>query len=129
MIDLLLVTRRKTDFSDFIEELVKPNEVSLVWADSGNDALSKVSKQRFDLVITDEKLNDMPGLVFAEKLVKQNALINCAAVSTLPEKEFHEASEGLGLLAKLPPRPGAVDARNLLERLRMVNGMVSRDKR
>ncbi|MFH0729600.1 MAG: response regulator [Pseudomonadota bacterium] len=129
MIDLLLVTSNKTDFSIFSQELVNQNEVSLVWADSGDDALSKISKQGVDLVITDEKLNDMPGLVFAEKLVKQNALINCAVVSALPEKEFHEASEGLGLLAKLPPRPAAADARNLLERFRMIKGMVSGDKR
>jgi CheY-like chemotaxis protein len=128
MIEFLLVTSNKTDFSIFSEALVNQNEVSLVFADSGADALFKVSKQRFDLVITDEKLNDMPGLVFAEKLVKQNALVNCAVVSSLPEKEFHEASEGLGLLAKLPPRPGAQDARNLLERALMIKGLVSGNK-
>jgi DNA-binding response OmpR family regulator len=125
MIELLLATSNKADFSAFSIELVKQNEVSLVWADSGKDALSKSSKQHFDLVITDEKLTDMPGLAFAEKMVKQNALVNCAAVSSLSEEEFHEASEGLGLLAKLPPRPGAGDARNLLEKLLIVKGMVS----
>lgn len=127
--DFLLVTSKKTDFSVFSKELVNQKGVSLVWADSGDDALSKVSKQGFDLVITDENLSDMPGLMFAEKLVKQNALVNCAAVSSLPEKEFHEASEGLGLLAKLPPRPGADEARKLLERLLMIKGMVSGQKR
>jgi DNA-binding NtrC family response regulator len=125
MINLLLVTSHKTAFSDFSRELITRNGVSVAWADSGADALSMVSEKRFDLVVTDEKLSDMPGLVFAKKLVTQDPMVNCAAVSPLPEEAFHEASEGLGLLAKLPLSPGKKDAQNLLERLLMIKGMTS----
>ena len=36
-------------------------------------------------------------------------MINSAAVSSLSPEKFHEASEGLGILPQLPPRPGAHD--------------------
>jgi DNA-binding response OmpR family regulator len=125
MIHLLLVTRNKTAFSDFSGEFIKRNGVSVAWADSGEGALSLVSEKRFDLVVTDEELGDMAGLVFAKKLVTQYPMVNCAAVSPLSEEAFHEASEGLGLQAKLPIPPGKKDARNLLERLLMIKGMTS----
>jgi CheY-like chemotaxis protein len=128
MIKLLLVTSDKAVFSDFSLELMKRNGVSTAWAESGKDALSRVSAQRFDLVITDEKLSDMTGLVFAEKLVMLNPMVYCAAVSALSEEAFHEASEGLGVLAKLPPLPGKMEAQTLLEQLLRIKGMTSAAK-
>jgi len=128
MIKLLLVASDKTVFLDFSRELMKRNGVSVAWAESGKEALSMVSTQRFDLVITDEKLSDMAGLGFAEKLVTLNPMVNCAAVSSLPEKAFHEASEGLGVLAKLPPLPGKMEAQTLLEQLLRIKGMTSAAK-
>jgi CheY-like chemotaxis protein len=128
MIKLLLVTSDNTVFSDFSRELLNRNGVSVAWAGSGKEALSLVSTQRFDLVITDEKLSDMAGLVFAEKLVTLNPMVNCAAVSPLSEKAFHEASEGLGILAKLPPLPGKMEAQTLLEQLLRIKGMTSAAK-
>jgi DNA-binding NarL/FixJ family response regulator len=86
-----------------------------------------VPEKPFDLVIADERLPDMTGLVFAEKLVKKAPLVNCALVSPLSKEAFHEAGEGLGLLGQLPPRPGETDARNLMERLHMIQRMVSLD--
>lgn len=128
MIDLLIVANNRANFSDFSDALSTNNEVSVAWAVSGADALSIATRNRFDLVVADETLGDMSGLVLAEKLVTQNPMVNCAVVSPLPEKEFHEASEGLGLLAKLPHKPGAQDARNLMKQLRLIKGMVSGDK-
>jgi CheY-like chemotaxis protein len=125
MIKLLLVTSDKTVFLDFSQELIKQNGASVVWAESGKAALSLVSAQHIDLVITDEKLSDMTGLAFAEKLVMLNPMVYCAVVSPLSEKAFHEASEGLGLLAGLPPSPGKKEARAILAQLLTIKGMTS----
>jgi hypothetical protein len=46
----------------------------------------------------------MTGLKFVEKLVLTNPMINCAAVSSLSSKDFHAASEGLGILMPMPVR-------------------------
>jgi hypothetical protein len=47
-----------------------------------------------------------------------NAMVNTAVMSSLLGQQFHEASEGLGVLARLPLEPSAVDAANLLRTLR-----------
>ena len=70
-----------------------------------------------DLVVVDEKLGDMTGIEFIETLVSVNPMINCAVVSPLPSDDFHEVSEGLGILAQLPVQPGAKDAEDLLKLL------------
>ena len=48
----------------------------------------------------------MTNLEFAGKLIKLNPMINCASVSSLPSNEFHEASEGLGMMCQLSFPPG-----------------------
>ena len=39
-----------------------------------------------------------------------NAMVNTAVVSPLSDEEFHEVSEGLGILGRLPNEPGMSDA-------------------
>ena len=115
MIKLLLVTSDKGPFNEFALALAPNDDVELSWAETGQRALDRVSGTPVDLVVVDEKLGDMTGIEFIETLVSVNPMINCAAVSPLPSDEFHEASEGLGILAQLPVQPGAKDAEDLLE--------------
>jgi len=56
-------------------------------------------------------------------LLMVNALVNTAVVSPLADEEFHEASEGLGILCRLPLTPGAGEATDLLHQLRKVLGL------
>ena len=51
-----------------------------------------------------------------------NAMVNTAVVTAMDEEEFHEASEGLGVLSSLPQEPGADAAKGLLDRLASVAG-------
>ncbi len=85
-----------------------------------------VSGHPYSLVVTDEQLSDMTGLAFVEKIVSTNPMINCAAVSRLPADAFHEASEGLGILMQLPPDPGSIHAKELLERLENILNLSSK---
>lgn len=117
MIKLLLVTPDKGPFNEFALALAHNDDVELSWAESGQRALDMLSNTPLDLVVVDEKLGDMTGMEFIETLVSVNPMINCAAVSPLPSEEFHEDSEGLGILAQLPVQPGANDAENLLKLL------------
>ncbi|MBU3949419.1 MAG: response regulator [Proteobacteria bacterium] len=123
MLKLLLVVANKEDYSGFATELVKQKDVDLLWADSGEKALDMVSAGPVDLVITDEKLIDMNGLEFALRLLSVNPMVNCSAVSSLDAKEFHDKSEGLGLMSQLPPRPGAGDALELLAKLKKLKNL------
>ena len=115
---ILLVSYERDALSDFAAALENSGDVRLSWAESGRSALDMASKAQIDLVVSDEKLGDMTALELAHKLIYIDPMINCAAVSSLSHEDFHEAGEGLGLLAQLPPEPGAEQAEGLLQRLR-----------
>ncbi len=46
--------------------------------------------------------------------------MNCAAVSSLSADDFHEASEGLGVMMQLPLEPDLKDAEKLVEYLKTI---------
>ena len=115
MYKLLLVATDKNSLSDLASALLTHGDVDLSWADSGSTALNMISTTPVDLLVTEETLADMSGLELANKLLHVNPMINCAAVSPLSHEDFHEASEGLGLLAQLPLQPGAEQSERLLQ--------------
>ena len=125
MIRLLLATPHRDRLLELAPELEEHDDVELTWTDSGQKALDTLSETPVDLVVTDTELGDMTGLEFAEKLLRVNPMINCAVLNSLPSDEFHEASEGLGIFAQLPLRPGKADAEKLLKDLKKLKGLTA----
>lgn len=80
-------------------------------------ALDAVAARQINLVVVDERVGDTGGLECVKVMIMRNPLLNCAVVSALAANDFHEASEGLGVLMQLPPRPGKADARKLIDHL------------
>lgn len=119
MIHTLLVRSKKGGFPD-LEAVMTNNDAAISRAESGSDALSKIADQFYHLVVVDEKLPDMTGLELAEKLIVKNPMSNVALVSTLSQEDFHEASEGLGLLMQLSPQPGRTEAEILLKHVKNI---------
>jgi CheY-like chemotaxis protein len=115
MLTIMLVGFEKKP-DDFIQTLQKNDDVSLVMVSSGREALDIISRKPHDLVIAAASLRDMDGLQFARDLVACSPMTNCAVSSDMPPDAFHEASEGLGLLAQLPVLPGPADAAAMLEK-------------
>lgn len=124
MIKLLLVTPERELFSEFASALEKNDDVELSWASTGHEALEALSVNPVDLVIVNENIGDMTGIEFMKKLLPINPMINCAAVSLLPPEDFHEASEGLGVLVQLPLRPRAAEAKDLLKRMKNIKNLL-----
>ncbi len=73
-------------------------------------------------MVVDSDLPDTDPLGLVQKLLMVNAMVNTAVISPLTEEEFHEASEGLGVLSRLPVEPGPSDAADLLHKLRRILG-------
>jgi CheY-like chemotaxis protein len=119
IIKILLVSRDKASMSAFKAGL-EENQVRTAWAESGSNAIVRIAGGRFDLVVTDENLSDMTGLELIEKVISKKPMVNCAAVTSLLPADFHEASEGLGVLMQLPVRPGHEQAKKLLSRLKTI---------
>jgi len=115
MLTIMLVGFEKNS-DGFIQTLQNDDDVSLVMVLSGKEALDIISRKPHDLVITAASLRDMDGLQFARDLVACSPMTNCAVSSDMPPDTFHEASEGLGLLAQLPVPPGPADAEEMLEK-------------
>lgn len=125
MFKLLLVTPNKQALAGLASGLAECEDVQVFWAESGSQALDIASGTNIDLVVTLEKLEDMTGLKLAAEVLSINPMINCAAVSPMSPEEFHEASEGLGLMCQLPPCPGEEEGKDLVARLKYIRGLES----
>ena len=119
IIKILLASRDKASMAVFKAGL-EENQVQTAWAETGSNAIARLTEGNFDLVVTDENLGDMTGLEFIEKVVSKKPMLNCAAVTSLLPADFHEASEGLGILMQLPVRPGQEQAEKLLRQLKNI---------
>ncbi|MBL7113784.1 MAG: response regulator [Bacteroidales bacterium] len=118
MVTLLLVSNNR----NFISSVSEYSEKAEIFrANSGNEALDMIANKTINLVISDESLGDMTGLEFAEKLISLNPMVDCAVVSSLSSKDYHEASEGLGLMMQLPVQP---EKRHLEQLLLQVNKII-----
>jgi two-component SAPR family response regulator len=125
MIKILLVTSEREPFSEFAWVLKQKDDVELFWTSTGQEALEAISDNPVDLVIVNENIGNMTGIEFMKKLLPINPMINCAAVSPLPPEDFHEASEGLGVLVQLPVDPGELEAEDLLKRLKKLKDLTA----
>jgi len=125
MLKTLLVYNDYGSFSDFVSTLERKYNIKALNTDSGAEALQLIQEHIFDLIIVDEELRDMTGLQLIRELIKVNPLIDCVAVSSLSEKDFHEASEGLGVLMRLPVNPQKKDADLLIKKLRKIKKLMN----
>ncbi len=120
MLTIVLACSEPETFRELAAWMRQQEDVQFSVAASGAQALGAVQKADVHLVICDAALSDMSGLKLVEHLVQLNPLLNTALCSSLSKKDFHEATEGLGVLMQLPLRPGAEECRALLERLKQV---------
>jgi DNA-binding response OmpR family regulator len=110
---ILIITQQADNFSRLAKGLSAGKTNDIVWADSVATA-RPAAFGLVDLIIIDENLDGQSGLSIAKDMIRVNALAHLALVTTLSPEEFHEASEGLGVLAGLPPHPDEKDAEGLL---------------
>ena len=87
------------------------------WVTSETEALARLKGKRNHLVISDETLAEMTGIEFLNQLVRVNPFINTVLLSSLSPHDFHEATEGLGILGQLPLKPEPSHLKDLLSSL------------
>ncbi len=121
MLLIVLATARPEAWLAFAAALASDPEVHLKQVASGAEALEAGCTFAPHLMVIDH-LPDTEPLSLVQKLLTVNAMVNTAVVSPLGEAEFHEASEGLGILGRLPTEPGISEAADLLQKLRQVLG-------
>lgn len=120
MPEILIVTSRPGDWAEFAAVLSEGDWAEIGWAESETQAVAAVKARAPLAAILDEELGGAEPLALAARLLEVNAFVSSAVVSRLDEGEFHETSEGLGLLGKLDPglKPEeAASLRTQLQRL------------
>ncbi len=117
MLNIILASARPEAMPAFVEALSSDARVHLKQVYSGAEALAAVRAAAPHLVIIDSELPDSAPLDLVQKLLLLNAMVNTTVISPLAEDQFHEQSEGLGVLSRLPLTPDAGDAATLLLKL------------
>ena len=110
MLHILLVTLRREIFHSSAEGLCSDPEVCLDQVTSGAEALRVVRTKCPHLVIVDSEVPDTDSLGLGREIISANAMVNTAVVSPLCDEDFHDKSEGLGVLCRLPLEPGSNDS-------------------
>lgn len=121
---IVFVAKDFSRFAVLVDRLRREQDVQLMPVATGAAGLEQLKGKPLDLVIIDELLDDMSGIEFAKQLVKINPLANTTIVGSLAAEEFHEITEGLGVLMQLPPHPGEKDAEALLTVLAKISGLM-----
>jgi hypothetical protein len=106
---ILIVTRRALELAPFADALGRGTGLDLRFTDGWVNSQATLKTIPPAFVVLDEGLRGGPPLELARKLIQINAMINIAVVTPLAHEAFHEASEGLGILAPLPVQPTAAD--------------------
>ena len=111
---IYLASPRPEAWREFRDVLGQEPGTEVALAETGAEVLAMVKTRTPALVIVDNQLPDFKpfGLVMA--LLKINAMVQTAVVSDLPEEEFHEQSEGLGIMAHISPDLSAGEAGRLM---------------
>lgn len=124
MTEILLIGENKTLLSSTTDLLEQHGECKHQVVHSGDAAFEVLQKESLKLVIIDEKVEGEKGIELAETIVSRNPMLNLAIISDLPADDFHEATEGLGIMAQLPAEPSLEDVQLLLKKLREILAMV-----
>lgn len=120
---ILIATADRGRMEDFARYLSGQPELEIAWAADASAAAAEVGRQPPLAIVIDEGLADATALDLVRRLLTIDARVYTAVVSALPPEAFHEAGEGLGILAQLPPRPGAADAEAFYARLSRLAGI------
>ena len=112
---IAVVSPKVETWDAFISALAPRGFKHVLTVCSGAEALKAAAEQHPAAMVIDQDLGDMSGIDLVPRLLEINAMINVALVSDLPEETFHEVTEGLGILMKLPSHPGVQDVAEFCE--------------
>jgi CheY-like chemotaxis protein len=121
---IVFIAKDFSRFGPLVYRLRRERHVELIPVVTGAAGLGQLRGKPIDLVIVDEQLEDMSGIEFVRQLVTVNPLANTAIVGALTEEDFHEATEGMGVLMQLPRQPTEQDAETLLVLLAKISGLM-----
>lgn len=86
-------------------------------AESSGAVYEIMKDEDINLVVIDDNLSDINGLDVVKTLARKAPFVSCALVSSLEADDFHEKTEGLGVLMQLSEPILEESAQNLISSL------------
>ncbi len=127
MLTVLVVHEKRELVEPMLQAIAGETDTKMIYSDTAKSGLEQIGSHSVDAIIVSEQLPDSSGKGFIESVTQVNPFIASALVSGLDKDDFHEATEGLGVLMQLPENPGAEDAKQFLEKLREIERIMSGD--
>jgi CheY-like chemotaxis protein len=98
--------------------------VTVYHAESAVQAREVLAALQIDALVADQELADLDGLAFVREVSASRPFINTVLLSELNAEDFHETTEGLGVLMQIPVGSGAEMAGELVTRLSKIRKLV-----
>jgi len=116
---VVIITGRRDALHEFALGLGKDVE----WTASAADVLDRAPTPPWQLVVVDAMTPGMEYKKFVMDLLRVNAMLNTVVITDMSPDEFHEDSEGLGVLCAVPSSPGWDDGARAMNQLCLLYGL------
>jgi len=123
-VKILLVFDQNVDCDAFKRALLAYEGISVTQNSDPEEALEIVKTGQVEAVAVGESIGTMSGVEFIDALIKVNPMVNTVLASSLPGEEFHEETEGQGVLAQISVNPGKEDADLFIGKLRKIASLM-----
>ncbi len=115
---ILFIAPAATDFSQLEQAFNKHGNFACTKTDNSKDAQTYVKENNVDVVVAAEQLSDESGLLCIQEIIKINPFINSALCSSIDsKKDFHEITEGYGVVMQFSVTPTAEETAQFMEKL------------
>ena len=93
----ILIVDDDLDMCEIISDILKEEGHNPNSSYSGEDALMKIKKNSYDLMILDYKLNEISGLIVLEKALQMNPLLKAIMISAFGDTSVKARARELGV--------------------------------
>ena len=94
----ILVVDNNLDMCQIISDILKEVGYSVNSSYNGEDALMKIKKNHYDLIVLDYKLNEMSGLIILEKALQMIPSLKIIMISAFGSDSNKAKARELGAL-------------------------------
>jgi DNA-binding NtrC family response regulator len=124
MKQIILAAADQDALTDFSSALAQTSGLEIIPASTREEALAAAGDMNALLVVLDGQMDGTGGKQLLMDIINTNAMINSAVMGDMPDDQFHEEMEGLGILMQLPLKPTAADAQGLWQYFKEVNAFL-----
>lgn len=114
---IALVSPNAMNMKAFVDTLSSQTGAEIEFVADISKVIDAIKAIKPLAVVIEDDQEDFSSLEMVRQILSFDAMIHIAMMSDSPEAEFHEKTEGYGILMQLPRDVDVKDARVLAERL------------